>query len=57
MARAPFGVLVYPYLQVAGGDLEYALLRRADLGWWQGVTGGGEDDETPFETARRETGR
>jgi dATP pyrophosphohydrolase len=47
--------LVYPYLQVVGGDLEYALLRRADLGWWQGVTGGGEDDETPFETARRET--
>jgi dATP pyrophosphohydrolase len=31
------------------------LLRRADLGWWQGVTGGGEDDETPLETARRET--
>jgi dATP pyrophosphohydrolase len=48
-------VLVYPYLQVSEGAFEYALLRRADVGWWQGVTGGAEDDETPLEAARRET--
>jgi dATP pyrophosphohydrolase len=55
MARAPFNVLVYPYLHVDEGLFEYALLRRADVGWWQGVTGGGEDEETPLEAARRET--
>ncbi len=55
MARAPFQVLVYPYLQVDEAKFEYALLCRADEGWWQGVAGGGEDDETPLEAARRET--
>jgi dATP pyrophosphohydrolase len=55
MVRAPLNVLVYPYLQVEEGTFEYALLRRADVGWWQGVTGGAEDDETPLQAARRET--
>ena len=55
MPRAPLNVLVYPYLQVSEGMFEYALLRRADVGWWQGVTGGGEDDETPLQAAQRET--
>ncbi len=55
MARAPFNVQVYPYRRAGEGKFEYALLKRADLGFWQGVTGGGEDDETPLETARRET--
>ena len=55
MARAPFNVLVLPYRLVGDDEFEYALLKRADAGFWQGVTGGGEDDETPLETARRET--
>jgi dATP pyrophosphohydrolase len=55
MTGAPFNVLVYPYRRVGNDVFEYALLRRADAGFWQGVTGGGEDDETPLETARRET--
>ena len=55
MVRAPFNVLVYPYLCVGEGRFEYALLRRSDVGWWQGVTGGGEDDETPLQAAQRET--
>ena len=55
MTRAPFNVLVYPYRRVDSDVFEYALLRRADAGFWQGVTGGGEDDETPLEAARRET--
>jgi dATP pyrophosphohydrolase len=54
MARAPFNVLVYLYRRTGEGAFEYALLRRADAGFWQGVTGGGEDDETPLEAARRE---
>jgi dATP pyrophosphohydrolase len=53
MARAPFQVLVLPYRR-SGARIEYAVLRRADLGVWQGIAGGGEDDETPDEAARRE---
>ena len=55
MARAPFQVLVYPYRQVGDGEFEYALLKRSDAGWWQAIAGGGEDDETPLEAAKRET--
>ena len=55
MARAPFQVLVFPYRRASGSEFEYALLRRADAGYWQAVAGGCEDDETPLEAARRET--
>ena len=54
VTRAPFQVLVYPYRRVDDGAFEYALLRRSDAGYWQAVAGGGEDDETPLEAARRE---
>jgi dATP pyrophosphohydrolase len=60
--RAPFQVLVFPYRRTPEGGLEYALFRRADAGFWQGVAGGGESlessdtgQETPSEAARRET--
>ncbi|MEW5941546.1 MAG: NUDIX pyrophosphatase, partial [Chloroflexota bacterium] len=55
MSRAPFQVLVYPYRKTDDGQIEYALLKRADEGFWQGIAGGGEDDESPLEAARRET--
>ncbi len=55
MARAPFQVLVYPYYKTHHNQFEYALLKRADAGYWQAIAGGGEDNETPLETARRET--
>ncbi|MBN1138862.1 MAG: NUDIX pyrophosphatase [Anaerolineae bacterium] len=55
MSRAPFNVAVYPYRAVGSGEFEYALLKRADAGFWQGVSGGGEGGETPLEAARRET--
>ncbi|MFO8006719.1 MAG: NUDIX domain-containing protein [Candidatus Brocadiia bacterium] len=51
--RSPFQVLVVPFRRTASG-LEFAVLRRADAGWWQFVAGGGEDDETPREAAARE---
>lgn len=54
MARAPFQVLVYPYHRVRAGGCEYALLKRADARYWQAVAGGGEDNESPLEAARRE---
>jgi len=55
MGRAPFQVLVFPYCKVGKSTFKYAVLRRADAGYWQAVAGGGEDDETPFEAAKRET--
>jgi dATP pyrophosphohydrolase len=36
------------------GEIEYALLKRSDEGYWQAIAGGGEDEETPLEAARRE---
>ena len=54
MARAPFNVHVLLYRKV-DLHLEYAVLKRKDSGIWQGVAGGGEDDETPLECAKRET--
>jgi dATP pyrophosphohydrolase len=55
MARAPFQVLVYPYRKLEHGTYEFALLRRADAGFWQGIAGGGEDGESALDAARRET--
>ena len=54
-SRAPFQVLIFPYRQIGDSEYEYAILRRADKGYWHVVAGGGEDDETPLEAARRET--
>ncbi len=55
MTRAPFQVLVYPYYPTSNHEFEYLLMKRSDEGWWQGIAGGGEDDETPLEAAKRET--
>jgi dATP pyrophosphohydrolase len=54
MARAPFNVLVFPYIKTGDNKLEYALLKRSDTGFWLGAAGGGEDDETPLDAAKRE---
>jgi dATP pyrophosphohydrolase len=53
MARVAFQVLVLPYRQV-GGSFEFALFSRSDYTCWQGIAGGGEDDETPLQAAMRE---
>ena len=53
MARAPFQVLVFPFKR-SQGRIEYALFLRSDDECWQGIAGGGEDDETPLAAARRE---
>jgi len=60
MARLPFQVLIYLYRPLADGEFAYALLQRADHGYWQAIAGGGEtrpggEAETPLEAARRET--
>ena len=56
MARAPFQVLVLPYRFRGTGEISYAVFKREPStgGYWQGVAGGGEDDETPLQAARRE---
>lgn len=54
MGRAPFQVIVIPFRQGAGDTYEFAALRRSDKGYWQSVSGGGEDDESPEEAAVRE---
>ena len=54
MSRAPFQVLVLPFRHNQGGQLEYAVFRRRDEGHWQFIAGGGENNEKPIETARRE---
>jgi dATP pyrophosphohydrolase len=53
--RQPIQVLVYP-VKATKDNLEYLLLHRiASRGdFWQGVTGGVEEDEEILEAARRE---
>lgn len=51
--RAAFQVLVLPYREVEG-ELRFALFRRSDGAYWQGVAGGGEAGESPLQAARRE---
>lgn len=51
--RAPFQVLVLPY-KISGAQRLFCIFRRADSGDWQFIAGGGEDNETPIEAARRE---
>ena len=51
--RAPFQVLVLPYRKTPSG-FKYAILRQSGSGYWEFVSGGGEDTEKPFEAAKRE---
>ena len=53
--RAPYQVLVFPYIKSKSGEIKYCIFKRSDLGAWQGIAGGGEEGETPMETAQRES--
>jgi dATP pyrophosphohydrolase len=53
VARAPLQILVLPFRR-QNGKPEFAIFRRHDDGYWQGIAGGGDDRETPVEAARRE---
>lgn len=55
MARAPFQVLIIPYRIATSGIIDVAIFLRSDANFWQGISGGGEDDETPLEAAKRES--
>jgi dATP pyrophosphohydrolase len=57
MSRAPFQVIVFPYRLSAAGSHEYAIFFRETVRYgdfWQAISGGGEDDETPLQAAQRE---
>ena len=54
MSRAAFQVLVIPFHVGPNGEPQYLLLKRSDKNVWQWIAGGGEDDEEPEQTARRE---
>ena len=51
--RAPFQILALPYKK-ENGTLLFCVLQRSDCDQWQFVAGGGEDNETPVEAAKRE---
>ena len=51
--RAPFQILAIPY-RVRDGQPQFCVLHRSDFDQWQFIAGGGEDDETPLEAAKRE---
>lgn len=53
MVRAAFNVLVLAYRERAA-IREFAVFHRANCEMWQFIAGGGEDDEEPAATARRE---
>src|SRR3990170_228144 len=56
MLRAPRQVLVYLYRRRDDGDVEFLLLKRTKQwgGFWQGVSGAPEWEETDAEGALRE---
>ncbi len=51
--RAPFQILAIPY-KVVDGSILYCVFHRSDLDQWQFIAGGGEDDESPTQAAKRE---
>lgn len=53
MARAAFQCLIIPFM-IENSMPKFAVFKRADMGIWQFISGGGEDGETPLETAKRE---
>ncbi|MBT3231321.1 MAG: NUDIX pyrophosphatase [Calditrichaeota bacterium] len=54
MSRAPLQILAIPFHRKQDDSLEYAIFKRSIGEFWQFISGGGEDDEKPIETARRE---
>ena len=53
MARAKYQVLVIPFT-VQNNMIKYAVFHRSDMQVWQFIAGGGEDGETPLQSAKRE---
>jgi len=52
--RKPAQVLIFQFYKEKNKYL-YAVFKRRDLKFWQGISGGLENDETPLKAAKRET--
>ena len=52
--RAPYQILVFPYIKITDEEIKYCLFKRNDLEVWQGIAGGGEIEESPIQAAIRE---
>lgn len=53
--KAPFNVFVIPYFINEDNSVVYAIFKRSDEGYWQFIAGGGENNETAMQTAKRES--
>ena len=53
--RKPKQVLVFLYRKNENNLNEYCIFYRKKLNFWQGLSGGVEDNETLIETVKRET--
>ena len=54
MARARYQVLVIPYC-IEDSSVQFCLFRRSDMGIWQFIAGGGEEEDISIiESAKRE---
>ena len=52
--RKPKQVLVFLYRKNKNNEYEYCIFYRKKMKIWQAISGGVEDDETLFETVKRE---
>jgi|GEM_PF-129565 len=52
-SRAPYQVLIFPFIKERD-KIFYAIFKRSDLNFWQGISGGGEGNESPLEAVQRE---
>ena len=54
MARARYQIVVIPYY-IQDGNVQFCLFRGSDMGIWQFIAGGGEEDDISIiESAKRE---
>ena len=54
MARAPYQVLILPY-RIRDQKAEFCVFRRRDMGIWQFLAGGGEEEDASVtESEKRE---
>jgi dihydroneopterin triphosphate diphosphatase len=51
--RAPFQVLIFPYKFKIAEPI-FLIACRTDNGEWQAISGGGEEQESLFDAAKRE---
>ncbi|MHA6531208.1 NUDIX hydrolase [Paenibacillus sp. BAC0078] len=54
MGRAEFQVLVIPYKITFSKHLLFSILKREGEGYWQWIAGGGEENESIIQAAKRE---